>query len=86
MLVDFWTPRCEPCREIRPQLEALAVQHADLCAVVAVDADREPSAVARHGVGEFPTLVFFKRGREVHRLKGGALPASTLELLPPFPP
>jgi thioredoxin-like negative regulator of GroEL len=81
VLVDFWTPRCEPCRELRPQLEALAGEHADLCAVVAVDADREPAAAERHRVGEFPTLVFFKRGRELHRLRGGALPASTLRLL-----
>ncbi|HXM56231.1 MAG TPA: thioredoxin family protein [Candidatus Dormibacteraeota bacterium] len=80
VLVDFWTPRCEPCRELRPQLEALAAHHADVC-VIAVDADAEPAAATRHRVGQFPTLVFFKRGRELHRLKGGALPASTLRLL-----
>jgi thioredoxin 1 len=81
LLVDFWTAGCEPCRELRSQLQALAEEHRDLCAVVAVDADHEPAAVERHRVREFPTLVFFKRGRELHRLKGGALPASTLRLL-----
>jgi thioredoxin-like negative regulator of GroEL len=81
VLVDFWTARCQPCRELRPQLERLAAAHPDLCAVVAVDADREPEAVARHRVGEFPTLVFFRQGRELHRFRGGALPASTLDLL-----
>ena len=81
VLVDFWSPRCEPCRELRPQLAALAGEHADLCAVVAVDADREPAAARRHGVAELPTLVFFKGGRELYRLKGGALPPSTLSLL-----
>jgi thioredoxin-like negative regulator of GroEL len=81
VLVDFWTPRCEPCRELRPQLEALAAEHADLCVVVAVNAEREPAAPERHGVREYPTLVFFKRRRELHRVKSGALPASTLRLL-----
>jgi thioredoxin-like negative regulator of GroEL len=81
VLVEFWTPRCEPCRELRPQLQALAAEHQDLCAVVAVDADREPVAAERHGVRGFPTIVFFKRGRELHRLRSGALPASTLRLL-----
>jgi thioredoxin 1 len=79
--VEFWTPRCEPCRELRPQLERLAAEHEDLCVVLALDADREPAAVERHRVREFPTLVFFKGGQELHRLKGGALPASTLRLL-----
>jgi thioredoxin len=81
VLVDFWTARCEPCRELRSQLERLAAAHPDLCAVVAVDADREPEAVARHRVREFPTLVCFRRGMELHRFRGGALPASTLDLL-----
>ena len=81
VLVDFWTPSCEPCRELRPQLEALAGEHGSLCAVVAVDARREPVAAERHGVREYPTLVFFKGGRELRRVKGGALPASTLSLL-----
>jgi thioredoxin 1 len=81
VLVDFWTPGCQPCRELRPQLERLAAARPDLCVVAAVDADREPAAVIRHGVGEFPTLVFFKEGRELHRFRGGALPASTLQLL-----
>ena len=81
LLVLFWTPDCEPCRELRPQLERLAGEQSDLCGVVAVDVSREPEAAARHGVREFPTLVFFKRGRELHRFKGGALPASTLRLL-----
>ena len=52
-----------------------------MCAIVAVEAGDAPEAVRRHGVTVFPTLVFFKRGRELHRLRGGALPESTLRLL-----
>ena len=81
VLVEFWTPGCEPCRELRPRIAALAREHPHTCAVVAVDATRQPAAVQRHRVAEYPTLVFFKLGREVHRLRGGALPASTLRLL-----
>jgi hypothetical protein len=50
-------------------------------AVLAVNADLEVEAVRRHRVEEFPTLVFYKGGRELYRLKGGALPASTRNLL-----
>jgi thioredoxin-like negative regulator of GroEL len=83
VLVEFWTRGCEPCRELRPRLRlrGLAERQGDVCLVVAVEAGEEPEAVERHGVRVFPTLVFFKRGRELHRLKGGAIPESTLRRL-----
>jgi hypothetical protein len=46
-----------------------------------VNAEEEPEAVRRHSVEFFPTLAFFKGGRELGRVRGGALPPSTLELL-----
>jgi thioredoxin-like negative regulator of GroEL len=82
VLVQFWTVRCEPCRELRAQLQTLAGRQSH-ARIVAVDADREQHAVTRHGVRELPTLVFFKRGQELYRLKAGALPASTVRLLEP---
>ena len=81
VLVAFLTQGCEPCRELRPRLRELAEGHGDEFVVVAVEADDEPDAAARHGVRVFPTLVFYKRGQELHRLKGGALPESTLRRL-----
>jgi thioredoxin 1 len=81
VLLAFLDQGCEPCRELRPRLARLAAEQPDTCRVVTVDAARAPSDVERHGVRSFPTLVFLKRGVEVHRLRGGALPPSTLALL-----
>lgn len=81
VLLAFLDEGCEPCRELRPQLARLATEHPDTCAVVTVDAARAPADAERHGVTGFPTLVFLKRGVELHRLRGGALPPSTLALL-----
>ncbi len=78
VLAAFWTPGCEPCRELRASLQAIG---GEVAAVLAVNADLEVEAVSRHRVEEFPTLVFYKGGRELYRLKGGALPASTRNLL-----
>ncbi|HEY4868045.1 MAG TPA: thioredoxin family protein, partial [Candidatus Dormibacteraeota bacterium] len=58
----------------------------EVAAVLAVNADLEMEAVRRHRVEEFPTLVFYKGGRELYRLKGGALPASTRTMLSGFDP
>ncbi|HZV51970.1 MAG TPA: thioredoxin family protein [Candidatus Dormibacteraeota bacterium] len=81
VLVSFWSPRCEPCRELRRELEGLRARGEGVCRLVAVDVEREPEAALRHGVREVPLLVFFKRGIELHRFRGGALPASTRRLL-----
>ena len=81
VLVAFLDPGCEPCRELRPQLERLAAERGEACSVVVVDASRNVEAVARFDVVIFPTIVFLKRGTELHRFKGGALPPSTLRLL-----
>jgi thioredoxin-like negative regulator of GroEL len=73
VLASFWHRGCEPCRELRRELDGL---DEGVCLVLAVDADRHPEASARHRVSEFPTVVFFKRGVELHRFRGGALPRS----------
>ncbi|HEY4867379.1 MAG TPA: thioredoxin family protein, partial [Candidatus Dormibacteraeota bacterium] len=67
VLAAFWTPGCEPCRELRASLQAVG---GEVAAVLAVNADLEMEAVRRHRVEEFPTLVFYKGGRELYRLKG----------------
>ena len=81
VLLAFLDEGCEPCRELRPQLARLAAEQPDTCTVVTVDGARSPEDAERHGVRGFPTLVFLKRGVEVHRLRSGALPPSTLALL-----
>ena len=81
VLLAFLDQGCEPCRELRPRLARLAAEQPGTCAVVTVDAARSREDVERHRVESFPTLLFFKRGVELYRLRGGALPPSTLALL-----
>jgi thioredoxin 1 len=78
VLVAFWTPGCEPCRELRGQLSGLETE---VATILAVNADQERDVVADHRVDVFPTLVFFKGGQELRRIRGGALPASTLRMV-----
>ena len=81
VLLAFLHDGCEPCRELRPQLHVLAEAAADVCRVVLVDAAVEADVVRRYQVLSFPTLVFLRKGVEVQRVKGGALPGSTLTRL-----
>lgn len=81
MLLGFVHDGCEPCREVGPRLRALAEEACEICRVEVIDAARERDLVQRYRVTDFPTLIFLKGGVEVRRVRGGALPASTLALL-----
>ncbi|MGH7912284.1 MAG: thioredoxin family protein [Candidatus Dormibacteraceae bacterium] len=85
VLLAFLDDGCEPCRELRPDIEALGATAADVCRVLIVNAAQERGQkrglVERYGVTSFPTLVFLKGGVELQRMHGGALPASTRSLL-----
>ncbi|HEX4213941.1 MAG TPA: thioredoxin family protein [Candidatus Dormibacteraeota bacterium] len=80
-LMALLTRSCEPCRELRPKLERLGRERADICRVVLVDVDDRPEVAERYGVTAFPTVICLTRGREVFRFKGGALPPSMLSRL-----
>jgi thioredoxin len=79
-LVDFTAPWCAPCRAIAPVLEQLAEEAEDLT-VVALDVDASPELASAYGVTSFPTLIFFRDGRVVHRLVGARGLASLREEL-----
>ena len=75
-LVDFWAPWCEPCRTISPIVEALGRDYAGRLRVAKVNTDENPEWASRLGIMGIPTLIFFRRGREVDRIVGAASKAS----------
>jgi thioredoxin 1 len=70
VLVDFWGQWCPPCKLIAPIVEDLATQYQGRLRVVKVNVDDNPDLVGRCAVTANPSLLFFKQGREVHRLVG----------------
>jgi len=81
VLIDFWSPWCRRCHSLRPQLEALATEHAEGWRFVAVDAEAEPAVADAFGVQSLPTLVFCRSGKEQDRLSGSVLPSVIRERL-----
>ncbi|HEV8486412.1 MAG TPA: thioredoxin [Blastocatellia bacterium] len=72
VLVDFWAPRCAPCRMLAPTVEAIAEQYSDNAAVVTLNVDENPSTAEAHRVRGVPTLILFSGGKEVERVIGAA--------------
>ena len=70
VLVDCWAPWCGPCRMIAPVIETLAGQFAGRAVIAKLNTDENPQTARRFGISSIPTLLFFKDGREVHRLSG----------------
>ena len=78
VVVDFWAPWCGPCRQIGPDLEALAAEYGDRLKVVKVNVDENSEAAASLGVRGIPALFLFKDG-EVVSNKVGAAPKAALQ-------
>ena len=69
-IIDFWAPRCAPCRMRGPVVEAVAEEVPEGVLVGKVDADQEPELSIRYNVMAIPTLIAFRDGQEVRRTVG----------------
>jgi thioredoxin 1 len=70
VLVDFWAPRCGPCKMIAPTIDRLAETAGGRYRIGKVNAEEEADLSTLYRVSALPTLVFFKGGWEVGRLVG----------------
>ena len=63
-LVDFWSPKCEPCLELLPEVEAFAEKNAGRAKFCKLDvAGNRRLSIAQKVMG-IPTLVFYKGGEK----------------------
>jgi thioredoxin 1 len=77
VLIDFWAPRCGPCRAVAPVLEQIADEYAGRLAVAKVNVDEEPAVAGAFSVRSIPTLVVVK-DRQVVAATMGAAPKAAL--------
>ena len=78
VVVDFWAPWCGPCKQIGPDLEALAEEYQGRVKIVKVNVDENPDLPASFGVRGIPALFLFKDGQVVSN-KVGAAPKAALK-------
>ncbi len=77
-LVDFWAPWCAPCRMIAPVLEAVAENMDGKMKFFKLNTDENPKTAMGHGIMAIPSLLIFKKGKEIERIVG-FLPQDKLE-------
>ena len=77
VLVDFWAPWCEPCKQLAPVLERAVKAAAGRVKLVKMNIDEHPEVAGQLGVKSIPAVVAFQRGRPADGFVG-ALPEKQL--------
>jgi thioredoxin 1 len=70
VLIDFWAPRCGPCRIQGPIIDKVAEVMVGKATVGKCNVDEEPNVAERFNVRKIPTLVVLKDNLEVERFVG----------------
>ena len=70
VLVDFYSDSCIPCKMLSPILSQLESEYAGKAGIVKVNVNFDGELAERYEVLAAPTLVLFRDGSEVSRLRG----------------
>ncbi len=77
VLVDFWAPWCEPCKQVTPVLEKIVKAAGGKIKLVTMNIEEHPQIAARLGVRSIPAVVAFQKSQPVDGFVG-ALPESQI--------
>lgn len=75
VLVDFWAPWCEPCKQLTPILEKVVKAAAGKIKLVKMNIDDHPQIAGRLGVRSIPAVILFQKSQPVDGFMG-AMPES----------
>jgi thioredoxin 2 len=77
VLVDFWAPRCGPCKMVAPEFSKVAAEGVGRWLVAKVNTEELPAIAGKYRVTSIPTMIIFQSGRETAR-QIGAMPATQI--------
>jgi thioredoxin 1 len=70
VLLDFWGPRCIPCKRLMPIFEELAEDYAGKVKFCKINTSENRSLTQQFNVMSIPTLHFYKDGSIKRTLRG----------------
>ncbi len=70
VIVNFSAPWSSSCQILDPEFEAVSKQYHERVTFAKLNVDQNEELVSRWNIDGVPTLVFFKGGQEINRIKG----------------
>ena len=70
VVVDFWAPWCGPCKMMAPAFEQAAGQLEPAVRLAKLNTETEQNIGAQLGIRSIPTMIVFRKGREIARQSG----------------
>ncbi len=86
VLIEFTAEWCQPCKQIAPEVEAVAREMEGKVRVVKVDVDRSPVIAQQLRIQSVPTFMVVAEGRIQDAVVGAIRKKKMLELVEPFLP
>jgi putative thioredoxin len=70
IVVDFWAPWCEPCKQLTPLLEAAVLENKDKLILAKIDIEKNQEIAAQLKIQALPPLYAFFEGKVVDGFQG----------------
>ncbi len=78
IIVDFWAPWCEPCKQLGPILEKVVIAAAGAVRMVKINIDENQALAQQLRIQSIPMVYAFKNGQPADGFQG-ALPESQIK-------
>jgi thioredoxin 1 len=70
VLVDFYADWCGPCKMMSPILKQVKDSLGERVSIIKIDVDKNKGLASKYQVRGVPTLLLFKKGKQVWRQSG----------------